>query len=150
MKATRAIHRDILPETTSKGLIFEMKRQSRTYALGITGDIKFYLRSTEEKEKSLCDFFENIDVLVLHAKSMHEDEFELISDNLMGHQHQGEHLGVRRIINMIFERRPKLAIISEFGEELKHMRINMARWIDNTFDNYDSSNKVRVIPGMLV
>jgi len=147
MKATRAMHRDILTEMTSKGLIFEMKRRSRTYALGITGDTKFYLRSIEEKEKSLCDFFENMDVLVLHMGSMHEDEFGLMSDNFMGHQYQGEHLGVRGVMNMIFQCRPKLAIISEFGEELKHMRINIARWIDNTFDNYDSSNKARVIPG---
>ncbi len=147
MKATRAMHRDILTEMTSKGLIFQMKRPSRTYALGITGDTKFYFRTAEKKEKSLCDFFENIDVLVLHMGSMHEDEFELTSDNFVGHQYQGEHLGIRGIMNMIFQCRPKLAIISEFGEELKHMRISIARWIDNTFDNYDSSNKVRVIPG---
>lgn len=146
MKATKAMHKDILTETTSRGLIFVMKNGSRTCNLGITGDTRLYSKGIEE-EKGLCDLFENMDVLVLHIGSMHENEFRLTKDNFEGHEYKGEHLGIRGVMNMVFQCRPKLAIISEFGEELKDMRIYIARWMDNIFDNYDSSNKVRVVPG---
>lgn len=147
MVACKAIHNDILTQGTSKGLVFQLRKGSRIFNLGITGDTKLYSETSVEEERSLFNLFEDMDVLVLHLGSIHECEFELTADNFENHRYKGEHLGIRGIVNLIFRCRPKLAIVSEFGEELRDLRANIANWIDNTFDNYDSSGNVRVIPG---
>ena len=145
MKGIKTIHNDIVTETSSRGLIFELKRGSKKFKLGITGDTKLY--SGVSDALGLYSLFENIDVLVLHIGSIHEREFETIKDNFEFHEYDGEHLGIRGIVNMIFRCRPKLAIISEFGEELKDLRSKMAYEIDDNLENYNSSGSTRVIPG---
>jgi tetratricopeptide (TPR) repeat protein/ribonuclease BN (tRNA processing enzyme) len=145
MKATKAIHADILTEDSARGLIFELEKEKGVYRLGITGDTKFFKGSA--KQNGLCSFFENVDVLVLHLGSIHEKEFTFLEDDFEGHKYDGDHLGVRGIVNLIAQCRPKLAIISEFGEELKELRTDIAFKIDNCFENYDSSGRSRVIPG---
>jgi len=74
-------------------------------------------------------------------------EFELAQDNFEVHRYNGEHLGIRGIVNLVFRCRPKLATPSELGEELKEFRAKVAYNIDNNFENYDSTGSVRMIPG---
>jgi len=145
MKATKAIHKDILTENSARGLIFELEKEKGVYRLGITGDTKFFKGS--DKQRGLCSFFENVDVLVLHLGSIHKKEFTFLEDDFEGHKYEGDHLGIRGIVNLIAQCRPKLAIISEFGEELKELRTDIAFRIDNCFENYDSTGRSRVIPG---
>jgi hypothetical protein len=145
MKAIKAMHNDIITEASSRGVIFEFKRGPKMYKLGITGDTKLFLNNIDEK--NIYSLFESVDVLVLHIGSIHSSEFELTKDNFEVHKYNGEHLGIRGIVNLIFQCRPKLAIISEFGEELRDFRTTLANNIDNSFDNYDSTGYVRVLPG---
>lgn len=145
MKATRAVHSDVLTETSSKGLVFELKRGPKKYKIGITGDTMLFANTNNEK--GIYSLYENVDALILHIGSIHKREFESTKDNFEGHRYDGEHLGIRGIVNLIFRNRPKLAIISEFGEELKELRVQIAHEIDKSLDNYDSSDNVRVIPG---
>jgi len=145
MKATRAIHKDILTEYSARGLIFELEREKGVYRIGITGDTMFF-KGTDE-QRGLSSLFENMDVLVLHLGSIHKKEFEGHDDDFEVHKYEGAHLGVRGVVNLIAQCRPKLAIISEFGEELKELRTDMAFRIDDCFENYDSTGNTRVIPG---
>ena len=145
MKAVKALHKDILTRTSAKGLIFDSKRGSQTYRLGITGDTRFY--TSTANENGLYSHFGNVDVLILHIGSIHRSEFEFLEDNFETHKYDGEHLGIRGIVNLIFECRPKLATISEFGEELRELRSKISYKIDNSLENYDSTGNVRVIPG---
>jgi hypothetical protein len=144
MKATKALHKDILTETSGRGLLFRLKRGAKNYKLGVTGDTAFYVNT--QNENGLDSSFENVDVLALHLGSIHEREFEL-GDNFETHKYEGEHLGIRGIINLTFRCRPKLAIISEFGEELRELRPVIAHRMDGIFENYDSTGNIRVIPG---
>ena len=144
MKATKTVHRDILTETSGRGLLFGLKIGSKTFNLGITGDTTFYLDARDEK--GLDSSFKDADVLVSHLGSIHEAEFELV-DNFVAHKYDGEHLGIRGVVNLIFKCRPKLAIISEFGEELRELRTIIASRVDEILENYDSTSNVRVIPG---
>lgn len=145
MKATRAVHSDVLTEKSSKGLIFELKRGQKRFKIGITGDTMLFTNAHEKN--GLYSLFEKVDLLILHIGSIHRREFEVMKDNFDTHKYDGEHLGIRGIVNLIFRNRPKLAIISEFGEELKDLRVIIAHKIDKSLDNYDSSDIVRVIPG---
>lgn len=142
--ATPAEHNDVVTNRTSKGLIFKFKKGSKKWRLGITGDTKVFMKV--DGEKGIFSCFENVDALILHIGSIHESELQLMKDNFEGHNYNGEHLGIRGIVNLIFKCRPKLAIISEFGEELKELRTGIAYQLDNTFENYNSTGIVRVIP----
>lgn len=144
MEATRAKHKDILTEESTKGLIFDVERGARTYKVGLTSDTAFF--TATENEKGLATIFENMDVLILHIGSIQRQEFECLEDNFESHRYEGEHLGMRGVLNLILQCRPKLAIISEFGEELRALRTMIAREIDNRFENFDSTGNVRVIP----
>jgi tetratricopeptide (TPR) repeat protein len=145
MEATRAKHKDILTEESTKGLIFEVESGARSYKVGLTSDTAFFI--TTGDEKGLSTIFENMDVLIFHIGSMQKQEFECLEDNFESHKYEGEHLGIRGVLNLILQCRPKLAIISEFGEELRELRTMIAGEIDNRFENFDSTGTVRVIPG---
>jgi hypothetical protein len=145
MEATKAKHKDILTEESAKGLIFELRRGRKTFKVGLTGDTALF--TTTHEGKGLPSIFENMDVLVLHIGSIQRQEFECLEDNFENQKYEGGHLGIRGIVNLILRCRPKLAVISEFGEELKQLRTTIAEKIDNRFENFESTNKVRVIPG---
>jgi hypothetical protein len=100
MKATKAIHNDVLTEQSAKGLIFEIKIGSKKFKLGITGDTKFF--SCNDKDGDLCNQFKEIDVLIIHMGSIHKSEFCISGDNFENHEYKGGHLGIKRVVIQFF------------------------------------------------
>ena len=107
---TEAMHNEILDKIYAVGLIF----QYNDYRIGFTGDTGW------KQDGSLAKPFENINILVAHLGSIYPSEFKE-KDRL-----HKNHLGLLGISGMIGRSKPELTVISEFGEELKTLRGDIA------------------------
>lgn len=132
-------HGDLMTENSTKGLIFELfknnKKDPPLYKLGITSDTECF--------DGLYDKFRGLDVLVVHMGSMAEEEFT--TDCFFEYTNKdiiGQHLGIKGVVNVVTRTKPKLSIISEFGEELNSVRTSIANQIDQFI-------KERILPADL-
>ena len=93
-----------------------------------------------------------------HIGSIKEGEFTTSDFMKLSKKKQQEkiyfypnHLGLRGLVMLLDKLRPKVAIISEFGEELKTIRFDLIRGIEKMLERRraEMQNKVFVIPGDL-
>lgn len=73
---------------------------------------------------------QRIHIMVSHLGSMKRQEFELIATLDWKNAFYENHLGVLGTLSMIQMFEPELCIISEFGEELSQLRIQMAEALE--------------------
>jgi len=111
---TYAKHNEIIDDEYCLGYIFGNDK----IKIGFTGDTRWTLDGSIGKQYKGCD------VLVAHLGSIYKDEL-----NLRGpfeKRLDDKHLGLLGLSGMIDTVKPRLCVISEFGEELKNLRADIA------------------------
>lgn len=120
-----ARHHEIIGDD-AVGLVLELYEGSKVaLKLGFTGDTGW--------SSSIQNQYRGCKLLVLHLGSIGPSEFnEKLSLKSKRRRYDG-HLGLIGSISMVKSIKPKLAIISEFGEELGTDRCQIAQCIDQAF-----------------
>lgn len=104
-------HKDLYASRAScLGLAFECSSEGKKVCFGITSDTGF----SSELSKAFSEMKDSM--LILHIGSVLEEELDLGTQSDRIYE---QHLGLKGTYNMIYEIRPKVAIISEIGEEMK-------------------------------
>jgi len=132
---TKAKHRELWGDEYSVGLIFDLiENNKKKFRLGMTVDTGY----TGE----IGAQFKDSDILIAHIGSIKEKEFDL---NLnLNERLYKNHLGLIGTTKIIKDASPKLAVISEFGEELGSLRVDISKAIEGVVK--DRRTK-RCIPG---
>jgi glyoxylase-like metal-dependent hydrolase (beta-lactamase superfamily II) len=122
---TRAIH-DEIHANLPVGLVFELRslKFSSPFKLGITGDTAW--------SPELYRYFVGTDLLIAHLGTLEKRKRKLL----------GRHLGLLGLGLLIKGIRPKLAVVSEFGEEVGDQRYDLCYTIQKV-------TGCNVIPGEL-
>lgn len=92
------------------------------------------------------------DLMVVHIGSVKEDEFKMDLDKGVDRACYPNHLGIIGAARMIVQCRPKLAVVSEFGEEMKEFRLDLVTGLQEQVINQVLAGEhdvPRVIPGDL-
>jgi tetratricopeptide (TPR) repeat protein/ribonuclease BN (tRNA processing enzyme) len=148
LTVTKAIHDEVLSKTYSVGLIFEMYGENKytkdkPFRIGYTSDTKH----DGDVEKQ----YKGVDVIIPHLGSVDTNDFNLEEEESFPkhefvelaemndfdveeeEQYEKDHLMLRGVISTIYKSHAKLAIISEFGEELGEHRTTIVGALDTVF-----------------
>ncbi|HUV02893.1 MAG TPA: tetratricopeptide repeat protein [Desulfobacteria bacterium] len=138
IRATKAIHDEVLCKAYSVGLIFELdgeKGYTKTdpFRIGYTSDTRH--------DKDVEEQYEGVDVIVPHLGSIDENDFGIGGDTA---KRDENHLMLTGVISTIYKSNAKLAIISEFGEELGEERVTIVGALNRVFRK---NNMARCLTG---
>ena len=127
LRVTKAIHDEVLCKAYSVGLILKLYgekgyTESKPFKIGLTSDT----RHDEEVEKQ----YKDVDIIVPHLGSIDENDFKSEDDVMVRNEN---HLMLRGVVSTIAKSNAKLAIISEFGEELEEHRLTIVSALDRIF-----------------
>lgn len=127
LKVTEAIHNEVLCKTYSCGLILEMHDDindpnSKPIKIGYTSDTMH--------NENIEDQYRDVDIIIPHLGSIDENDF--ISNSK---KRNSNHLMLKGVISTIYRSNAELAIISEFGEELKQHKLKIVKALDEVFQN---------------
>jgi tetratricopeptide (TPR) repeat protein len=130
IRATKAIHDEVLCKAYSVGLIFELSGEngytkSDPFKIGYTSDTRH--------DKVVEEQYEGVDIIVPHLGSIDENDFK-IGDDMV--KRDENHLMLAGVISTIYKSKAKLAIISEFGEELGEERVTIVGALNGVFRRY--------------
>lgn len=151
MTVMPAYHDDVITADNSISLGFEFKNQEWERTILLTSDTGIYPKKRdssgqkvtfpefkdvycveEDNEKAIYNQYSpefiNPDLLVAHIGSIKSYEFRLLRKKPMPRFYP-DHLGILGTIMLIDNVDPKLAIISEMGEELRNLREKVASTI---------------------
>ena len=122
----KAIHNEILTRTYSTGLIMELYGKGgydkkKPFKIGFTSDTKH--------SEDIVRQYKNVDIIVPHLGSIDENDF-----NPMSKKRDPNHLKLKGVISTISKSKSKLAVISEFGEELGECRVDLVNALDVAFE----------------
>jgi tetratricopeptide (TPR) repeat protein len=151
LSVTKAIHDEALSKTYSVGLIFELYgerpyTEEKPFRIGYTSDTK--------RDEDIEMQYHGVDIIIPHLGSVNEKDFDLEEEEsfsryesreLIGmndfdfeEDENGEHhLMLRGVISTIYKSHAKLAIVSEFGEELGEHRLTIIDALDTVFQKND-------------
>ncbi|OQX22355.1 MAG: hypothetical protein BWK75_00960 [Candidatus Altiarchaeales archaeon A3] len=137
LSPTKAKHRELWGDEYSVGLIFDLidaDDKKKKFKLGMTIDTGY--------TNDIGAQFKDCDILIAHIGSIKEKEFDL---NLnLNERLYKNHLGLIGTTKIIKDASPRLAVISEFGEELGSLRIDISKAIEGVIKDRRSK---RCIPG---
>jgi hypothetical protein len=157
-----AYHDDIVARDYSVGLGFEITFGNKTSKIVISSDTSLFptmrkpsgsvikyddpqktpkLEVDERKalyNKYPAPFNSNPDLLVVHLGSIKEFEFNSIEPDFL--TFYPNHLGLLGTIIMIDKIQPEVAIISEFGEELKDIKMEIVNKISEVIKEKHEDN----------
>ncbi len=108
------------------GLILNCKSEKKKISFGLTSDTGY--------SPDLANYYTALEdgLIVLHIGSILEKELSIVKPREKFYE---EHLGLRGIYNLIYDIKPKLAIISEIGEELKDTILPIVKDLGDIFPN---------------
>ncbi len=177
-----AYHDDVITRDMSVGLGFVLQTTEGERKIAFTGDSGLFPRKCDtageplyydkEKKQPQLDTdqgkalyeqypkqFKNPDLLVAHIGSIKRQEFEppeLIGEGKeMGTWYYPNHLGMLGTLTMLHQIKPKAAIISEFGSEMRGFHADLVNHIAQALherqedDQRRGGTKSIVIPGDL-
>ena len=97
------------------------------------------------------DLVSDVDILVPHLGSIGERELSAVED--MNWQPEdilyGNHLGVLGVLRLVSAIKPKLALVSEFGEDLKTFRQDLLRLMQKVMQKVIPDDSVNILPADL-
>ncbi|MGD2249802.1 MAG: tetratricopeptide repeat protein [Candidatus Methanofastidiosia archaeon] len=133
----KAKHDEILDNEYCLGYVIDVDGKR----IGITGDTGW------EPDGSIGNQYKELspDLMVTHIGSIKKKELEYANKTSQEEKNAcfySSHLGLNGVTKILEVVRPNLAIISEFGEELKDQRINIAQEIGEVI-------RVKCLPGDL-
>jgi len=125
IKSTEAIHNEVISKEYSVGIIFDLfiditNTEETPFRIGLTSDTKSVERIISQ--------YENVDIIVPHLGSIELKDFEPSKE-----KENSGHLMLTGVISTIDKSNAKLAIISEFGEELGKERMAIVNVLDKVF-----------------
>lgn len=127
LTATDAIHDEILCKCYSVGLLFELYNKgkytkNKPFKIGYTSDTRH--------DKVIEEQYAGVDIIVPHLGSI--DITDFIKDEKKKKK-RGDHLMLKGVISTIQKSKAKLAIVSEFGEELREHRMTIVKALNRVF-----------------
>lgn len=134
MKTTPCQHRDLFCSHPAScvGLKFYCGEEPRPI-IGITSDTGY----NSQLRSDFADLGGN--PVILHIGGIMDKEIEFVPPpNIPLYK---DHLGLRGVLNFIFDVKPSAAIISEFGEEFRETRTSISELLQQQF-----VGKTKVIP----
>lgn len=152
-----AYHDELVTKKYAVGLHFSIKIKEDERRILFTSDTSLFPqndqnmadKSRPEIHERYGDFKKEINLLVPHLGSIKDNEIKspINSENVFYPNHLGI-LGVARMITVI---KPKLAVISEFGEELKGFRRELIDLLSGVVKGYfrEDMDVPVVLPGDL-
>jgi len=156
-----AYHDDIVSKDYAVGLGFEIRFDSTVRRLLFTGDTSV-VHADEPKTNpliheaytALFDAPDGIDLLVAHIGSIEDSELQGPLGKLSGEERRftpektfyDKHLGLRGTFVVLQALRPKSAVISEFGEEMKAIWIEAVEVIGRILGEVLQDVNQRVVP----
>ncbi|MGC1120229.1 MAG: tetratricopeptide repeat protein, partial [Candidatus Methanofastidiosia archaeon] len=125
LKVTRAVHDEVLSKSCSVGLIFELYDEEEhtrdsPLRIGYTSDTGHF-ESVEEQ-------YRGVEMIIAHLGSIEKADFDPEEKD-----EPRNHLMLRGVMSVIDKSGARLALISEFGEELGESRIKIVDALDNIF-----------------
>lgn len=117
-----------MENNTGFGLIFHLNKDGVQFKLGITGDTAFF--------KDLNVFYEECDVLIEHIGTVDES----------GNSKHLTHVGCYKLIEGL-KSKPKMIILSEFGQELNGRRVTTCTGIESIINRGLIEEEIPVFAG---
>jgi tetratricopeptide (TPR) repeat protein len=138
IRATKAIHDEVLCKAYSVGLILELSGEDgytkiKPFRIGYTSDTRH--------DKDVEEQYEGVDIIVPHLGSIDENDFKMGDDTV---KRDENHLMLTGVISTIYKSDAKLAIISEFCEELGEERATIVGALNRVFRK---NNMARCLTG---
>lgn len=124
---TKAIHNEILSKTYSVGIILELydiNQPDFSFKIGYTSDTKH--------EEEIEEQYKDVDIIIPNMNSIEYSDFKLPDKKLKRNKN---HLMLTGVISTIYKSNAKLAIISEFGEELGEHRTKIVAALNKVFQD---------------
>ncbi|NDV22127.1 tetratricopeptide repeat protein [Desulfovibrio sp. JC022] len=167
MRVLPAYHNDTIAERYAIGVHFQVKTEHGERNIVLTADTGLLppITKTVKKKKISCvdpdkkeiwqlyDIEKNkIDLLIPHIGSVRPEEFDVNMDTQFDELFYPNHLGVMGTLRVITCLHPELAVISEFGEELKEFRPKLMQLLSEvTLEHCDTNGcaPINVVPGDL-
>ena len=168
LRALRANHDDVIARDQSVGLLFTAGAGADVREILFTGDTGLFPLKPDQRSPTpdtggrevwstytrADDTAVEPDLMVLHIGSIKESEF-LMDPDADAHPATAcypNHLGIIGVARLITRCKPQLAVVSEFGEEMRHFRIDLIRGlqekvVDQVLKSEES--KPRIVPGDL-
>lgn len=138
IRATKAIHDEALCKAYSVGLIFDLfgengYTKTNPFKIGYTSDTRH--------DKDVEEQYKGVDIIVPHLGSIDENDFKMGDDTV---KRDENHLMLTGVTSTIYKSNAKLAIISEFGEELGEERVTLVGALNGVFRK---NNMARCLTG---
>ncbi|MCX5749940.1 MAG: MBL fold metallo-hydrolase [Candidatus Saganbacteria bacterium] len=131
----QAFHEELWThEESAVGLVIETNIEDKAghpVCVGVTGDSRY--------EKGLGEQYKGCQVLLFNIGSLEKEEGKLLD----------QHLGLIGSINVIKEAKPKVAVLTEFGEEFSGKRATVASVIEEwaaPMEGVIAEDEFKVIP----
>lgn len=131
IQAIKAKHKDIFTSDHSFGFVFEFDELILVY----TGDTGWNYEEIEHQYKQIrdtADIQNKKIILIAHLGGFKLDEHEYINKSSALYKNHLGRIGLVKINELL---KPSLCIISEFGEEFKGLRVEIAEIYNSAFNN---------------
>ncbi|MHC1752270.1 tetratricopeptide repeat protein [Humidesulfovibrio sp.] len=152
-----AYHDEVIGKKYAVGLHFELREtEGDPTRVVITSDTGLFPKKDRKADTSAKEIWElyglkdkDIHLLVPHLGSVKESEFDADIDSKPEEVYYPNHLGLIGTIRVISALEPELAIVSEFGEELKNFQGPLVEMIAACVHQYEPTKGWRpvVLPG---
>ncbi|MCJ7482444.1 MAG: tetratricopeptide repeat protein [Thermodesulfovibrionales bacterium] len=167
LKALSAYHDEIVTKSYAVGLIMTFADDKETRRIVITSDTCLLPQDPEtdgikEDGQEIWQTYPDdgpIDLLVAHLGSIKKQEFENLVDGDGKGKSPGfgkliykNHLGIIGTVRVITSLAPKIAVVSEFGEELAPVQEDLFKLVREIVDQFCSDTgkpQIPVLPGDL-
>ncbi|MGD2249174.1 MAG: tetratricopeptide repeat protein [Candidatus Methanofastidiosia archaeon] len=155
LNTTKAIHDEVFSKSYSVGFILELYGEGK-----YTEDNPFRIGYTSDTahDEHVETQYEGMDVIISHLGSVNRKDFHMEEKESHSRYTQPEfdimneldkdeskldenenvhHLMLRGVIHTIYKSQAKLAIVSEFGEELGEQRMTIVNALDSVFQDQE-------------
>lgn len=155
--ALKAYHDELITKKYSVGIRFDFLDDKKTIIL--TSDTGLFPHKKKDGETVAnhkgeeiwktykIDEKQKINLLITHIGSMKENELKADIDTKPEIVYYANHLGIIGTSRVISAIKPKLAIVSEFGEELKDFQEELIEIIDKIVKDIIPDEETRIVPG---
>jgi hypothetical protein len=145
-----AYHEDVITTNTAVGLAFEFAQEEGEFKnaskIVFTSDSSLYPPKLDDhgKNRALWETYKdflNPDLLVAHIGSITKNEFGDFSHRAEAPQYYVNHLGMMGTFTMLHRVNPVAAVISEFGSELKDIRVDLVKTLRRALHNLQRADE---------
>jgi tetratricopeptide (TPR) repeat protein len=162
MNVLPAYHSDTIADGYAIGIHFQIESKEGERNIVLTSDTSLLPRD-ESKTNCVDPDADEIwqlyglnnkrpDLLIPHIGSVRPEEFDVDLETQFKELFYPNHLGVMGTLRVITSLRPELAVVSEFGEELKAFRPKLMELLADVTAEHCKRNKctkINVVPGDL-